>query len=193
MGISTASTMNSSTSRIWVHDASLLSRTPSAAEIDNPDAQMPSNPASCTIFEESPLWASIKKLSSELSSKPRKRVLLRTPEVLGAEFHHVGDPFESSLQLELPVQLNDRRPKSHVILLCCDTADPHVIRFSVHLKAINSSHQSTQSRRASAVGRSALLSSRNWVTRWLATSLNQKLFFSCMPALVCQFLTKPLS
>ena len=40
-----ASAMNSSISRTWVQEASLLSRTPSAADIERPEAQMPSNPA----------------------------------------------------------------------------------------------------------------------------------------------------
>src|SRR3954470_10113217 len=60
IGIDVASAMNSSTSRNWVHDASLLSRTPRDAEIDRPDAQMPWKPASSTIFADRPLWASIR-------------------------------------------------------------------------------------------------------------------------------------
>src|SRR5262245_58264716 len=54
--------MNSSTSSTCVHDASLLSRRPRLAEIDRPDAQMPGNPASSTIFADRPLWASIRKV-----------------------------------------------------------------------------------------------------------------------------------
>src|SRR5918993_2681045 len=60
IGIDVASAMNSSTSRNCVQDASLLSRTPSEAEIDRPDAQMPWKPVSSTIFADRPLWASIR-------------------------------------------------------------------------------------------------------------------------------------
>jgi hypothetical protein len=64
MGTVVASDMNSSTSITCVHDASLLSRTPSAAEIDRPDAQIPLNPDSSAIFAESPSWASIRNDNS---------------------------------------------------------------------------------------------------------------------------------
>lgn len=42
--MSVASAINSTTSKTCVHDASLLSRTPSWAEIDSPLAHMPGNP-----------------------------------------------------------------------------------------------------------------------------------------------------
>src|SRR5689334_23217409 len=76
--------MNSSTSRTWVQDASLLSRTPSAADIERPDAQIPAKPASSTIFAESPLWASMRKLSpgersSRRSAAKRERAGTETP------------------------------------------------------------------------------------------------------------------
>ena len=51
--------MNSNTSKTWVHDASLLSRTPMADDMVSPEAQIPLNPASSTIFAERPLCASI--------------------------------------------------------------------------------------------------------------------------------------
>ena len=60
IGSALASAMNSSTSSTCVQDASLLSRNPSEAEIDRPDAQMPANPASSTILADSPLCASIR-------------------------------------------------------------------------------------------------------------------------------------
>ena len=63
IGIEVASDMNSRISSTWVQDASLLSRTPSAVAMDRPDAQTPRNPASSTILEDSPSWASIRKLS----------------------------------------------------------------------------------------------------------------------------------
>ena len=73
MGIAVASAMNSSISSTWVQEASLLSRTPSAADIERPEAQMPSKPASSTIFAESPLCASMMKASSGERSRPRSR------------------------------------------------------------------------------------------------------------------------
>ena len=68
--------MNSSISRTWVQEASLLSRTPSAADIERPEAQMPSNPASSTILAESPLCASMMKERAGAWSRPRKRAAL---------------------------------------------------------------------------------------------------------------------
>lgn len=44
MGIDVASLMNSMTSTTWVHEASLLSRTPSWADMDKPLPQMPLKP-----------------------------------------------------------------------------------------------------------------------------------------------------
>ena len=66
--------MNSSTSRTWVQEASLLSRTPSAAETVRPDAQMPGKPASSTILADRPSWASMRKVSSGERSSDRNRV-----------------------------------------------------------------------------------------------------------------------
>jgi hypothetical protein len=54
-----AAAMNSAVSSTCVHDASLLSRTPSAADTDNPLAQIPLKPASSTIFALIPLWPSM--------------------------------------------------------------------------------------------------------------------------------------
>src|SRR4051812_32888854 len=71
IGIDVASAMNSSTSRNCVQEASLLSRTPSDAEIDSPDAQMPWKPASSTIFADRPLWASIR---NDRSGESRSRL-----------------------------------------------------------------------------------------------------------------------
>ena len=76
MGIVVASAMNSSISRTWVQEASLLSRTPSAADIERPEAQMPSNPASSTIFPDSPLCASMMKERAGACSRPRRRAAL---------------------------------------------------------------------------------------------------------------------
>jgi hypothetical protein len=45
IGMSVASAMNSATSRICVHEASLLSLTPSWAEMDSPLPHIPANPA----------------------------------------------------------------------------------------------------------------------------------------------------
>ena len=59
-----ASLMNSSTSSTCVQLASLLSRTPSAAEIESPLPQMPLKPASSAILALRPLCASIRKPSS---------------------------------------------------------------------------------------------------------------------------------
>ncbi len=58
IGTVVASAMNSMTSRTWVQLASLLSRTPSCAEIERPLPQIPLKPASSTIRAERPLWAS---------------------------------------------------------------------------------------------------------------------------------------
>src|SRR5262245_47142164 len=65
--------MNSSTSRTCVQEASLLSRTPSAAETVRPEAQTPGKPASSTIFAERPSWASMRNVSSGARSRVRNR------------------------------------------------------------------------------------------------------------------------
>ena len=72
--------MNSSISRTWVQEASLLSRTPSAADIERPEAQMPSNPASSTIFAESPLCASMMKERAGARSRALSRAALEADE-----------------------------------------------------------------------------------------------------------------
>src|SRR5262249_1162473 len=43
------------------------------------------------------------------------QVLLRAPEVLGAELHHVGDAFHGSLKFELAIKLDLGWSKSHAI------------------------------------------------------------------------------
>ena len=69
--------MNSSISRTWVQEASLLSRTPSAADMERPRGpDCPSNPASSTIFPESPLCASMMKESAGACSRARSRPAL---------------------------------------------------------------------------------------------------------------------
>ena len=68
-----ASAMNSSTSRTCVQEASLLSRTPSAADTVRPDAQMPGKPASSTIFAERPSWASMRNVRSGARSEALNR------------------------------------------------------------------------------------------------------------------------
>ena len=68
--------MNSSTSSTWVQEASLLSRTPSAAETDSPEAQIALKPASSTTLAERPSCAPIRKVSSGDSSSRRKRAAL---------------------------------------------------------------------------------------------------------------------
>src|SRR5215831_3026332 len=64
--------------------------------------------------------------SSECFAQRDHEILLRTPEVLGAKFHNFGDAFKRSLQLKLPVQLDNGRSKSHrfsptlrTLFLCC--------------------------------------------------------------------------
>src|SRR5215471_16013493 len=54
------------------------------------------------------------------------QVLLRAPEVLRTKFHHLGDAFKCSLQLELAVELDLGWSKSHefnptlrTLFLCC--------------------------------------------------------------------------
>src|SRR6185312_5246237 len=74
--------MYSTTSSTWVQLASLLSRTPSDAEIDRPLAQRPSKPASAAMRAERPLWASIMKSSFRGSSMARRRAV-RLASVLG--------------------------------------------------------------------------------------------------------------
>src|SRR5262245_6861812 len=69
--------MNSTMSSTWVQLASLLSRTPSEAEIDSPLAQTPGNPASSAIRALRPLWASMRKLRDGPWNSPFKRVVLR--------------------------------------------------------------------------------------------------------------------
>ena len=72
--------MNSSISSTWVQEASLLSRTPSAADMDRPDAQMPLKPASSTIFADMPSWASMRNSTSGDCSMARNfAVLLSGP------------------------------------------------------------------------------------------------------------------
>ena len=68
IGIVVASDINSKTSNICVHDASLLSLTPSAVDIDSPDAHIPLKPLTSTIFAVKPLCASIKNDNSLLLS-----------------------------------------------------------------------------------------------------------------------------
>ena len=68
IGIVVASDINSKTSNIWVQEASLLSLTPKAVEIDKPDAHIPLKPLASTIFAVRPLWASIKNDNSLLLS-----------------------------------------------------------------------------------------------------------------------------
>ena len=75
-----ASAMNSTTSSTCVQLASLLSRTPSAAEIDSPLAQMPGKPASSTIRALRPLWASSRHSTCGDARSCRKAVVrLRVP------------------------------------------------------------------------------------------------------------------
>jgi hypothetical protein len=73
--------MNSSTSTTWVQLASLLSRTPSCAEIDRPEAQIPLKPASRTMRADRPLWASIRNSSWSLNSIWRNFALRVAPAV----------------------------------------------------------------------------------------------------------------
>src|SRR3954469_2953591 len=70
--------MYSTTSSTCVQLASLLSRTPSDAEIDKPLAQSASKPASRATRADSPLWASIMKLTWRGSSIARRRVVRRS-------------------------------------------------------------------------------------------------------------------
>ena len=79
-----ASAMNSSTSSTWVHEASLLSLTPRAAETVRPDAQIAGKPASSTIFADSPSWASMRKVSSGDSSRERNRAAFDPDAPTGA-------------------------------------------------------------------------------------------------------------
>src|SRR5688572_10168589 len=78
IGMVVMSLMNSRTSRTWVQDASLLSRTPSAAEMLNPLPQMPLNPASSAMRAERPLCASIMNSSSGDWSIERNCVVFLT-------------------------------------------------------------------------------------------------------------------
>jgi len=64
LGMVVASLINSSTSNTCVHEASLLSLTPSAAEMESPLPHIPLKPASSAIFADNPLWASIKNAIS---------------------------------------------------------------------------------------------------------------------------------
>src|SRR5213080_4208008 len=75
MGSRVASLMKSKISSAWVQLASLQSRTPSAADIDKPLAQIPAKPASSTIFALRPLCASIKKSNCGRSMSCRKSVV----------------------------------------------------------------------------------------------------------------------
>ncbi len=67
--------MNSNTSSTCVHDASLRSRSPRAAEIARPDAQISGKPASSTIFAERPLCASMANVSSGPSRNSENRLV----------------------------------------------------------------------------------------------------------------------
>ena len=73
IGTLVASAMNSMQSSVWVHDASLQSRTPRLADIVNPLAQMPSNPASSTIRALKPLCASARNARDGDSIRARRR------------------------------------------------------------------------------------------------------------------------
>src|SRR5687767_5423963 len=68
------SLMNSRTSSTCVHEASLLSRTPRAAEMLRPLPQIPLKPASSTILAERPLWASMMNSRSLDSIRARSFV-----------------------------------------------------------------------------------------------------------------------
>jgi hypothetical protein len=83
--------MNSSTSRTCVHDASLLSRRPRLAEIDNPEAQMPGNPASSTILADNPLCASMRKVRNGELISARKAAAPTRRARSGARIGVVGD------------------------------------------------------------------------------------------------------
>src|SRR3954447_18043243 len=76
--------MNSTTSSTCVQLASLLSRTPSAAEMESPLAQMPRKPASSTIRALNPLCASIKNSSRGERSISRNCVVFRMSVARGA-------------------------------------------------------------------------------------------------------------
>src|SRR5271154_4458117 len=67
--------MNSSWSTTCVQLASLLSRTPNCAEIDNPEAQIPLKPASRTMRADNPLCASMRNSNSALCSMCRNLLL----------------------------------------------------------------------------------------------------------------------
>ena len=75
--------MYSSWSSTWVQDASLLSRRPSMADMDSPDAQTPANPASSTIFADRPLCASIRKPRAGDPSMARRAAARLPAEGLG--------------------------------------------------------------------------------------------------------------
>src|SRR4051812_4488865 len=74
-GTRVASVMNSTTSITWVQLASLLSRTPSCAEMVRPLPQIAEKPASSAIFADSPLCASQTNSSSADESRFLNRVV----------------------------------------------------------------------------------------------------------------------
>src|SRR4030095_16317558 len=76
--------MNASPSRTWVQEASLLSRTPSAAETVRPDAQMAGKPASSTILADRPSWGSMRNARAGGRKSDLNRVAFEAdaPELL---------------------------------------------------------------------------------------------------------------
>src|SRR5262245_38212295 len=52
-------------------------------------------------------------LLSERLQQRDHEIFLRAPEVLRAEFHDLGDAFKGALQLELSVEFDNGRSKSH--------------------------------------------------------------------------------
>gem|GEM_PF-5446668 len=85
MGTRVASAIYSAISSICVQLASLLSRTPSEAEIARPLAQMALNPASSAIRAERPLCASSIKSNRLGSSKARNCFVLDIKVLTGME------------------------------------------------------------------------------------------------------------
>lgn len=68
-GMSVASAMNSATSKIWVHEASLLSLTPIWAEMESPLPHMPANPAILGYFQKKTMYATCVENNSTGSSQ----------------------------------------------------------------------------------------------------------------------------
>src|SRR6478609_5998381 len=85
MGTLVASAMYSATSTTCVQLASLLSRTPSDAEIESPLAQMALKPASSAMRADRPLCASMMKSSCAGSSRARSCWALDGAESAGME------------------------------------------------------------------------------------------------------------